>query len=36
MGFGTLRVINNDTVQAGTGFGMHPHDNMEIVTIALS
>lgn len=33
--FGTLRVLNDDTVQAGYGFGMHPHNNMEIVTIPL-
>ncbi|MBN2638919.1 MAG: pirin family protein [Bacteroidales bacterium] len=31
--FGTLRVLNDDTIAAGTGFGMHPHDNMEIITI---
>lgn len=33
--FGTLRVLNDDIVQAGYGFGMHPHNNMEIVTIPL-
>mgnify|MGYP003815572751 CR=1 FL=1 len=33
--FGTLRVLNDDTVEAGFGFGMHPHNNMEIVTIPL-
>ncbi len=32
MGFGPLRVINDDKVAAGTGFGTHPHDNMEIIT----
>lgn len=32
MGFRTLRVINDDTVAPGAGFGTHPHDNMEIVT----
>lgn len=32
MGFGALRVINDDKVAAGSGFGTHPHDNMEIVT----
>ncbi len=31
--FGVLRVLNDDTVAAGMGFGMHPHDNMEIITI---
>ncbi len=33
--FGTLRVLNDDIVHAGYGFGMHPHNNMEIVTIPL-
>jgi hypothetical protein len=33
--FGTLRVLNDDTVAAGMGFGEHPHDNMEIITIPL-
>ncbi len=32
MGFGSLRVINDDKVTAGRGFGTHPHDNMEIIT----
>ncbi len=33
--FGLLRVLNDDIVAPGSGFGMHPHDNMEIVTIPL-
>ncbi len=33
--FGMLRVLNDDTVAAGKGFGTHPHENMEIVTIVL-
>lgn len=33
--FGLLRVLNDDTVAPGKGFGLHPHDNMEIVTIPL-
>jgi len=33
--FGLLRVLNDDTVGPGMGFGTHPHDNMEIVTIPL-
>jgi Pirin-related protein len=35
MQFGTLRVLNDDTVAAGTGFGRHPHNNMEIISIPL-
>ncbi|MBY0407179.1 MAG: pirin family protein [Rickettsiales bacterium] len=31
-GFGSLLVINDDKVEAGRGFGTHPHDNMEIIT----
>ncbi|MFB9841163.1 pirin family protein [Mucilaginibacter ginsenosidivorans] len=34
--FGMLRVLNDDTVAGGMGFGMHPHDNMEIITVMLS
>lgn len=34
--FGNLRVLNDDTVTAGMGFGAHPHDNMEIISIPLS
>lgn len=33
--FGALRVLNDDTVDPGKGFGKHPHDNMEIVSIPL-
>jgi redox-sensitive bicupin YhaK (pirin superfamily) len=33
MGFGALRVLNDDTIQPQTGFGMHPHKDMEIITI---
>jgi len=35
MHFGALRVLNDDTVAPGMGFGKHPHDNMEIVSIPL-
>lgn len=34
--FGTLRVLNDDRVEGGMGFGEHPHDNMEIISIPLS
>ncbi|MEO6148670.1 MAG: pirin family protein [Mucilaginibacter sp.] len=33
--FGALRVLNDDIIGRGMGFGMHPHDNMEIITIVL-
>lgn len=33
MGFGALRVLNDDIIAPGGGFATHPHDNMEIVTI---
>lgn len=36
MHFGALRVLNDDIVAAGKGFGMHPHSNMEIITIPLA
>lgn len=34
--FGALRVLNDDWVNGGMGFGEHPHDNMEIISIPLS
>lgn len=33
--FGTLRVLNDDTIIGKNGFGMHPHENMEIITFPL-
>lgn len=36
MHFGVLRVLNDDIVAEGMGFGTHPHDNMEIISIPLS
>lgn len=33
--FGMLRVLNDDIIEPGEGFGTHPHDNMEIVTIPI-
>lgn len=35
MNFGALRVLNDDVIDPGTGFGTHPHDTMEIITIPL-
>lgn len=35
MNFGALRVLNDDVVDGGKGFGTHPHDNMEIISIPL-
>ena len=34
--FGALRVLNDDVIAGGTGFGTHPHDNMEIITIPIT
>ncbi|WP_443939666.1 pirin family protein [Pedobacter sp. MW01-1-1] len=36
MHFGVLRVLNDDIIDGGMGFGAHPHDNMEIITIPLT
>ena len=36
MGFGALRVLNDDVIAPGRGFGDHSHDNMEIITIPLT
>jgi redox-sensitive bicupin YhaK (pirin superfamily) len=35
MNFGALRVLNDDSILGGTGFGTHPHDNMEIISIPI-
>lgn len=36
MNFGMLRVLNDDVIEGGSGFGTHPHDNMEIISIPLT
>lgn len=36
MGFGDLRVINDDLIQPNSGFALHPHQNMEIITYVVS
>lgn len=35
-GFGLLRVFNDDQIQSGKGFGLHPHTNMEIISVMLA
>jgi quercetin 2,3-dioxygenase len=35
-GFGLLKVFNDDFVEAGKGFGLHPHQNMEIISVMLA
>jgi quercetin 2,3-dioxygenase len=35
-GFGLLKVFNDDFVEKGTGFGLHPHANMEIISVMLA
>ena len=35
MNFGVIRVLNDDSIAPERGFGTHPHDNMEIITIPL-
>ncbi len=35
MNFGALRVLNDDIIGEGRGFGMHPHDNMEIISVPI-
>jgi redox-sensitive bicupin YhaK (pirin superfamily) len=36
MNFGALRVLNDDIIQPGPGFGVHPHANMEIISYMVS
>ena len=36
MRFGKLRVLNDDVIEPGMGFGTHPHENMEIITVPIN
>jgi quercetin 2,3-dioxygenase len=36
MNFGVLRVLNDEIIESGSGFGLNPHSNMEVITILSS